>query len=143
MVLAGTESLANVGAVRREFGFSQSQLAALLGMSIRAVQSYEQGWRRPSANVQRLLLMLLIAQRRGRAFSKYVCWKAQKCPPERRERCMAYYSRQGHLCWFLTGTFCAGQRTRSWLAKWRLCSRCGFMATLLEPGSEGSGKVGA
>ncbi len=42
--------LVNVGVreIRLEMGLSQSQLAALVGISSRAIQSYEQGWRQPS-----------------------------------------------------------------------------------------------
>ena len=55
-----------VAEVRTELGVSQSGLAALLGCSVRAVQSYEQGWRKPPDHVRRSLLLLLVARRRGR-----------------------------------------------------------------------------
>ncbi len=124
-------ALGDVVGVRRELGLSQSELAGLLGMSSRAVQSYEQGWRHPSPAAQRLLLLLLIAQRRGKSFPTHCCWKSTDCSAEVRGGCAAYRSRQGHLCWFLTGTFCAGERTRTWSEKWRKCRRCPFMRQLL------------
>jgi transcriptional regulator with XRE-family HTH domain len=128
-------ALGTVVGIRRELGLSQSELAGLLGMSSRAVQSYEQGWRHPSPAAQRLLLLLLIAQRRGISFPTQCCWKAMDCRSELRDRCAAYRSRQGHLCWFLTGTFCAGERTKTWAEKWRKCRRCSFMRDLLRKSS--------
>ena len=128
---ATSVALGDVAGIRRELGLSQSELAGLLGMSSRAVQSYEQGWRRPSPAVQRLLLLLLIAERRGESFPTHCCWKVTDCPAEVVERCVAYRSRQGHLCWFLTGTLCAGQPTKTWVEKWRTCRRCPFMGQLL------------
>ena len=131
MGLATRLDLADVARIRRELDLSQSELAGLMGMSSRAVQSYEQGWRRPSPAAQRLLLLLLIAQRRGESFPRSTCWKARDCAADVRRQCVAYRSRQGHLCWFLTGTFCAGQRTRTWTEKWQTCKQCPVMRELL------------
>ena len=55
-------------AVREALGRSQSQLADMLGVSVRAVQSYEQGWRTCPPNLQKLLgvLMSLTKAQKGR-----------------------------------------------------------------------------
>jgi hypothetical protein len=114
-------------------GFSQSELASLAGISSRAIQSYEQGWRQPSDLVERMLLLLLMAHRHGAGLSRFRCWEQKECPPGVRGRCIAYVTRQGHLCWFLTGTMCEGRRQKCWSDKMRACLDCGFMQKLLKP----------
>jgi len=123
----------SVRAIRSEMGLSQSELAGLVGIGSRAIQSYEQEWRQPSEMVERMLLLLLMAHRHGAELSRLRCWEQKECSPGVRERCIAYATRQGHLCWFLTGTICEGQRQKSWSDKLRLCLDCGFMQGLLRP----------
>ncbi len=50
----------SVREIRSELGLSQSELAALVGIGTRAIQSYEQEWRQPSEMVERVVLLLLI-----------------------------------------------------------------------------------
>ena len=65
--------------------------------------------------------------------SRFRRWERKKCSPGVRERCIAYVTRQGHLCWFLTGTMCEGERQKSWRDKMRVCLDCGLMQRLLRP----------
>ncbi len=123
----------SVREIRAEMGLSQSELGGLAGISSRAIQSYEQEWRRPSELVERMLLLLLVAHRNGARLSRFRCWEREACPPGVRKRCIAHVARQGHLCWFLTGTMCKGQRQKSWSHKLRLCLDCRFMRGLLKP----------
>ena len=123
----------SVREIRAEMGLSQSELGGLVGISNRAIQSYEQEWRQPSELVERMLLLLLVAHRNGARLSRCRCWEETECSPGVRKRCIAYVARQGHLCWFLTGTMCKGQRQESWSDKLRLCLDCGFMQALLRP----------
>ncbi len=51
--------------VREELKLSQAGFADLLGVSTRAVQSWEQGWRTPSSVLQESILLALIAWRQG------------------------------------------------------------------------------
>jgi DNA-binding transcriptional regulator YiaG len=51
--------LSDIPRVRKVLGVSQAQMAALLGISTKAVQSYEQGSRSVPAHVQRLAALLL------------------------------------------------------------------------------------
>jgi DNA-binding XRE family transcriptional regulator len=110
--------------IRAELGLSQSELGGLAGISSRAIQSYEQEWRKPSELVERMLLLLLVAHRRGARLSRFRCWEREECPPGVRKRCIAYVARQGHLCWFLTGTMCKGQIRESCGA-----TRCVYAST--------------
>jgi putative transcriptional regulator len=47
----------NVGAVREKTGLSQARFAALLGVSVRTLQEWEQGRRAPSGAARTLLLI--------------------------------------------------------------------------------------
>jgi putative transcriptional regulator len=54
----------NVVSVREKTGLSQSRFAALLGVSVRTLQDWEQGRRAPSGAARTLLL---VAERNPRA----------------------------------------------------------------------------
>jgi DNA-binding XRE family transcriptional regulator len=125
------ESITNVAEIRHGLGLSQAQLADLMGVSARAVQSWEQGWRHPSPALERSLLLLLMAVRQAESFGSRRCWDTVGCPAEEREKCLAYRSRQGHLCWFLTGNICQGERLRTWSDKKAKCNSCSFFKALL------------
>jgi DNA-binding transcriptional regulator YiaG len=45
--------------LRKKLNKSQQQMALLLGVSIKAVQSYEQGWRNIPTHVERQMFFLL------------------------------------------------------------------------------------
>jgi len=49
--------------IRKKLAKTQKQLAALLGMSLKTIHSYEQGWRSIPAHIERQLFFLLIKQR--------------------------------------------------------------------------------
>ncbi len=121
----------NVKAMRVELNLSQSELAEMVGISKRAVQSYEQGWRKPPQMVERIMLLMLIASRNGGNLGAFCCWKHKECSPEVRGKCIAYVTQQGHLCWFLTGTMCGGQKMNNWAEKMEACRSCSFMKELL------------
>ncbi|MFH0813428.1 MAG: hypothetical protein V2A69_11415 [Pseudomonadota bacterium] len=42
--------------IRHQLGKSQKQTAQLLGISLKAVQSFEQGWRNIPIHIERLVL---------------------------------------------------------------------------------------
>ena len=115
-------------------GLSQSEFADLLGVSPRTVQSCEQGWRDPGPAVERTALLLLMAHHHGSDFVGHSCWATLQCSRPEREECLVYRTRQGHLCWLLTGHICKGVRLRSWEDKKALCSECEFFQILLPQG---------
>jgi DNA-binding XRE family transcriptional regulator len=123
--------LLDVRRVRDELGMSQREFADLAGVSLRAIQSCEQGWRTPSSSLERTLLLLLLAYRNGPQFENLECWELRDCPPEAQDGCLVFWCRQGHLCWLLSGNKCQGEPMRTWADKKRACGRCGFMAQLL------------
>lgn len=121
----------DVSRLRLEMGMTQRQFSEALGISLRALHSYEQGWRTVPSSVERLLLLYWIVHRNGWRLNSVHCWELKECDAECRQRCYAHITGQGHLCWLLTGTMCGGERTGSWVAKRERCSRCEVMQTLL------------
>ena len=71
--------------MRKQLGFTQKQLAQLLVASLKAVRSYEQGWRTIPQNIERQLL-LLTSMRHTSEKNVRRCWDVKKCPPEKAGR---------------------------------------------------------
>jgi DNA-binding XRE family transcriptional regulator len=102
--------ITSLRSVREALSKSQSDLAVLLGVSVRAVQSYEQGWRHTPLDVQKLALLLLYLQRRNGSPPQPPCWVTRGCPPEARDACSAREFGGGHFCWLFSS---ATQRCRA------------------------------
>jgi hypothetical protein len=117
-------------AIRKGLNRTQKQIAELLGVSIKAVHSYEQGWRKVPAHVERQVYFL-ISCKRGDVTPLRSCWNIKKCPPEQRQRCPAWEFRSGTLCWFINGTVCEGKAHASWREKMKVCRECEVLASLL------------
>lgn len=99
----------NFRTVRETLGRTQPQLARALGISTRAVQSYEQGWRVIPGRVMIQLLMLLAIQKKATA-AEAPCWEIRPCDPDKRETCPAFTVGHGQFCWFLAHKTCSPQR---------------------------------
>jgi DNA-binding XRE family transcriptional regulator len=116
---------------RIALGKTQMQMAELLRVSAKAVQSYEQGWRAIPAHVERQLL-LLRSMKNDKKSAK-ACWKIKNCPPDTKAKCPAWEFNAGKLCWFINGTLCEGTVQRNWQAKMQICRSCEVMASILGP----------
>ena len=121
----------NLKAIREELRMSQSELAALLGISPRTIQSCEQGWRRLGCSIEKNLLLVLLVHRHGEHLVEKHCWDVMQCSQQQRDSCLTYRSRQGCLCWFLTGNKCTGKLMNNWDDKKVLCRKCKFFRELL------------
>ena len=119
--------LSDLKSVRRALGKSQSEISELLGVSTRAVQSYEQGWRPTPVRVQQMAGLLLYLDWRKDGNNSAPCWKVQRCRPEKKAKCPAYQYKAGDLCWLIAGTHCRGIEQRSSEAKMVKCRRCPAM----------------
>lgn len=93
--------------LRASLGKSQRELAELLGLSLKAVESYEQGWRNVPSHVERLLYFLLFKLNEDEIEAEEPCWTSRNCPDDRRSKCVAYVVKEGRFCWFFTGRLCA------------------------------------
>jgi len=109
--------------IRRQLGKTQNQMAVLLGTSLKAIQSFEQGWRNIPVHIERQVLFLL-AMKRTQDREHVPCWVIEKCPMETRQNCPAWEFQSGHLCWFINGTICHGEVQGSWREKMETCRKC-------------------
>jgi len=114
---------------RKKLGKTQKVLAELLGMSLKTIHSYEQGWRTVPAHIERQLYFLLINQR-GRKNKLTPCWEKKMC--NCKEECPAWEFQSGHLCWFVCGTKCDCTQHTSQKEKIEICKKCDIFLSLLE-----------
>lgn len=120
-------------AIRETLGMSQSQFASALGISIRALQSYEQGWRGCPPTVGRLAGLLLQMFRTADRKPAKPCWEIKKCPTETRQKCLAHQFGCGQFCWLITGNYREGKAQKTSKAKLSKCTSCTVMTSWLKP----------
>jgi DNA-binding XRE family transcriptional regulator len=118
--------------IRYGLGKTQDQLAQLLGISLKAVQSFEQGWRNMPVHTERQLLFLL-TRKRSHSKGNGPCWLIRECPVEIKQKCPAWEFQAGHLCWFISGTICQGKVQGSWQKKMKICRQCGVFRFVFDP----------
>ncbi len=113
---------------RHKLQKTQKQMSQLLGTSLKAIQSFEQGWRKVPVHVERQLLFLQ-AMKGGNPKDGRSCWDIRGCPPKMRTACPAWEFNAGHICWFINGTLCRGKPRSSWAVKMKICRRCEVFAS--------------
>jgi transcriptional regulator with XRE-family HTH domain len=91
--------------IRDIMGRTQTELASALGVSEKAIQSYEQGWRNVPVRVM-IQLLVLLALYRKRSLDDIPCWEIRECPPARRDRCASFTVGSGQFCWFIGSKEC-------------------------------------
>ncbi len=118
--------------IRKKLGKTQKELAELLGISIKTLHSYEQGWRKIPVHAERQILFLL-SRRRERLENIKPCWTIKSCPPRRKKLCPAWEFQAGKLCWFINGTICDGNAQSDWGEKMTICRKCEVFTPYLSP----------
>jgi hypothetical protein len=118
--------------LRQRLQKTQRQMAQLLGTSLKAVQSFEQGWRKVPVHIERQVLFL-ISNRGGKPGKSPPCWDIRGCSTKSREACPAWEFKLGHLCWFVNGTICRGETQGSWPQKMKVCRTCEVFAQTMSP----------
>ena len=116
--------------LRKKLEKTQKEVAALLGVSIKAVHSYEQGWRGVPAHVERQMFFM-VASKENRLNKRKPCWLIKNCPSERKRRCPAFEFHAGKICWFINGTVCDGRIQQNWKKKMEICRSCEVLTSLL------------
>ena len=116
--------------LRLKLNRTQRQLAHLLGTSLKAVQSYEQGWRVIPTYVERQMFFLVSRMKEHRDTHK-PCWVIKKCPSEIKKHCPAWEFQAGKFCWLISGTTCDGNVHKDWEEKMTCCRACQIIKLLL------------
>ncbi|MBM4332951.1 MAG: transcriptional regulator [Deltaproteobacteria bacterium] len=116
---------------RQKLNKTQKQMAEILGVSLKAVQSFEQGWREVPVHVERQIYFLLSMKSKKGAQKPKACWDIRKCSLQTRENCPAWEFNAGYLCWFINGTLCQGKPQESWARKMKVCRRCAVFASAM------------
>lgn len=117
---------------RQRLSKTQKQMSQLLGISLKAVKSYEQSWRFIPPHVERQMFFL-ISNMRGAKKTRKSCWTIKECPTERRKQCPAWEFKAGNLCWLINGTICEGIVQDSWKEKMKICRSCEVFKSFLLP----------
>jgi hypothetical protein len=117
--------------LRHKLKKTQKQMARLLGTSLKAVHSYEQGWRPVPAYVERQMFFLISALT-GRYRGKKPCWVIKNCPVEQKQMCPAWEFKTGNLCWFINGTVCEGGVQQDWKEKIKICRSCEVFRSMVQ-----------
>ncbi len=123
--------------IRRKFERTQKEMSELLGTSVKALQSFEQGWRKIPVHVERQVLFLYVMKRR-KANKVRSCWEIRKCSPLLRQTCPAFEFHSGHLCWFINGTLCRGRAQATWANKMKICRNCEVFGAAVGPCFKGN-----
>ncbi len=118
--------------IRHQLGKTQNQLAQLLAISPKAIQSFEQGWRNVPVHAERQILFLLAQKSLGKKKAK-PCHSIKKCPPEIKKNCPATEFNANHFCWLINGTLCTGKPQKSWHSKMKLCRECEVFRSAVPP----------
>ena len=122
--------------IRSRLGKTQKEMAQLIGTSIKAVHSYEQGWRQIPHHVERQMLFLVFKSIHGDSKTN-PCWERLKCPEKMRRSCPAWEFKSGDLCWFISGTICSGAVHKNWQDKIAECRRCPFFIKMFQEDCSG------
>ena len=122
--------------IRARLNKTQKELAQLLGVSIKAIHSYEQGWRRIPHHVERQLLFLLSRIILNNDTPSDRCWDIMNCPEKRLKKCPAWEFKAGDLCWFINGTKCSGEAHNTWEDKMQECKTCKVFQRFFETEKE-------
>ena len=112
--------------IRKKLDKTQKELAGLMGVSLKAVCSYEQGWRTIPGHAQRQLIFLL-AKKFSMSGQTANCWDICHCPEEKVKKCPAWEFNAGNLCWFIGATMCSDNTSMTWEKKIETCKKCEVM----------------
>ncbi|MBF0232418.1 MAG: transcriptional regulator [Desulfamplus sp.] len=110
--------------IRSSLDKTQKQMAQILGTSIKAIHSYEQGWRKIPHHVERQLLFILTKLHLKGNYPAENCWDINQCPDDLRTTCPAWEFYSGDMCWFINGTICSGKVQKNWQEKIDTCRAC-------------------
>ena len=115
---------------RERLNKTQKEIAQLLGVSIKTVRSYEQGWRNIPSNIERQMIFLL-SRMAGNPEGRKPCWVIKDCPSKIKAQCPAWEFQAGDVCWFVSRTICCSDDRKDWEDKIKFCRSCKVIKSLL------------
>lgn len=115
--------------IRAQLGVTQTALAAMLSVSPKAIQSYEQGWRKLPWHLLSQMLMLLALQRE-KDQGRPPCWEISGCSRQGQAHCPSARIGGGRYCWLVAGTKCGRRKATGGRAV--PCETCVVIARLLQ-----------
>jgi len=121
---------------RKKLDKTQKQMAELLGTSVKAIHSYEQGWRSVPTHIERQIFFLLSKKLETAKKGPRPCWVIKKCPTVRKKLCPAWEFKSGKMCWFINGTICECTARKNWEEKMKICRSCEILSSLLCPDND-------
>jgi len=92
-------------------------MSEILGVSLKAIQSFEQGWRRIPAHVERQTLFVL-AMKMGSREQGFPRWKIRRCSARCGRSVQPGNLRLVISGWFINGTICQGKPQWVGVKKW-------------------------
>lgn len=91
--------------LRETMGWSRRETATILGLSRKAVESYELGWRKVPARVWKQALTLAAIQRKYPMGTK-PCWELTRCHEQVSKGCLCRKLTDGRFCWMTVSQCC-------------------------------------
>jgi transcriptional regulator with XRE-family HTH domain len=92
--------------IRKKINKTQKEMAMLLGVSKKTIESYEQGLRNIPKNIERILYFILFKLNKSKLGPLKDCWDSHNCSDLKKEKCVAWNSQEGIYCWFITSKIC-------------------------------------
>jgi DNA-binding XRE family transcriptional regulator len=118
--------------IRKFLGVTQSQMARILCVSPKAIQSFEQGWRNIPPYIEReMLLLLSLKESMNTDRSVRPCWEIKNCPDDWKVNCLVWRLKVRHFCWYINGTYCQGKAHKNWEEKIQICRECKIFQDML------------
>ncbi len=108
---------------------TRKEMAQLLGLSTKAIVSYEQGWRNIPPHVERQTLFFVNQKLDPK--NKKNCWRIKRCKKEKKNKCPAWEFKAGKICWFINGNIADGTPHKSWEEKMKICRQCEILQGLI------------
>jgi hypothetical protein len=115
--------------IRHYLGKSQKQMAQLLCISPKAVQSFEQKWRQVPVYVERQLLLLL-SMKANKGENIKPCWESKGCADAYRQVCIVW-EYKSRYCWLISGTMYEGKVQNNWQQKIKTCRKCDVFQAMM------------
>ncbi|MFO1522672.1 MAG: hypothetical protein U1F77_10655 [Kiritimatiellia bacterium] len=119
--------------LREAMGWTRQETASILGLSRKAVESYELAWRKVPDRVWKQALTVAAIQRKY-PLGTQPCWELTHCRDEVRESCLCRKLTDGRFCW-MTVTKCCRLSLRGEEMGFKQCLSCPVVRQFVQVGA--------